>query len=455
MPLFNFSSSTRSLLSNRSLRSGQQPQHRHGGGKHPSAAGPRGSASNANVRPSSAVVRPPSGKQSPRDARMHCTLPLQSDTIESTPAARKVMRHISALGMEDPVTRQSGFDDHCLNASAPQLFQRSESIKATKKTTLQEHPSLIFDDMALDDLPQDMKSLISVASDHTATSEKGIDMQLFHSSLGHLSAAGFDFHEALETSDSTKCQKKFTNSSEESASPSKSEGNDNSQLAAASVEMLPPKSSLAQNGADDEIYRTLGESLQSLQSLSLEELQCMNSISVCEGNNSSRSLWTRPQAASQSQLHIRRSTLESSRLHQSYPRSMRQSQNTAIVGGAQSSYRRDSTSTGHACCAVPLRPSSGHKREWQAPPFVGSFGSTNDGDAASKSPPRKRSTIGTSVIPRRRRLPSIAQLFPDDGGRDDAEAENVAGIGSRRIHLFGVPEVEGSRRHLVSPHGSF
>lgn len=85
----------------------------------------------------------------------------------------KLMRRIGALGMEDPVFG---------------TYNRGPS-----------HPSQIFDDMSLGDVPTDMRSLMSVASDPTAEMDNGVDLSLFHSSLGdlHRSLSGFSHAELL------------------------------------------------------------------------------------------------------------------------------------------------------------------------------------------------------------------------------------------------------------------
>ena len=64
---------------------------------------------------------------------------LKSSTIAPSKKNRQLMRQVSALGMEDPVfgTTEDG----------PQ------------------HPSNIFDDMSLGDVPEDMRDLVSIASD--------------------------------------------------------------------------------------------------------------------------------------------------------------------------------------------------------------------------------------------------------------------------------------------------
>jgi hypothetical protein len=78
-------------------------------------------------------------------------------TIAATRSGCKLMRQVSALGMEDPVFRT--------NERGP------------------EHPSNIFDDMGVNDIPSDMLDMVSIASDHTAAQGDGLDIMLFHMSL--------------------------------------------------------------------------------------------------------------------------------------------------------------------------------------------------------------------------------------------------------------------------------
>lgn len=69
--------------------------------------------------------------------------------ISPTRSSTKLMRQISALGMEDPI--------FCTTEDVP------------------DHPSNIFADMGLEDIPSDMLDLMSVASDPTATRGAGLD----------------------------------------------------------------------------------------------------------------------------------------------------------------------------------------------------------------------------------------------------------------------------------------
>lgn len=73
--------------------------------------------------------------------------------ISPTKTGTRLMRQISGLGMEDPVFRT--------NECGP------------------EHPSNIFDDMSVGDIPSDMLDMVSVASDPTAAQGAGLDFAFF------------------------------------------------------------------------------------------------------------------------------------------------------------------------------------------------------------------------------------------------------------------------------------
>jgi hypothetical protein len=83
--------------------------------------------------------------------------------INPTHSSRQLMREMSGLGMEDPI------------------FGTTEAGPA--------HPSNIFDDMSLGDIAEDMRDMISVASDPIAIGGDGLDVEMFQASLGHLSAS--------------------------------------------------------------------------------------------------------------------------------------------------------------------------------------------------------------------------------------------------------------------------
>ena len=88
----------------------------------------------------------------PKDSRTGCLIAPSKDSVRR-------MRGIDALGMEDPV----------FGSGQPRRLS---------------HPSQVYEDMSLGDIPRDMQDLISVASDPTALMDSGLDSQLFHSSLG-------------------------------------------------------------------------------------------------------------------------------------------------------------------------------------------------------------------------------------------------------------------------------
>jgi hypothetical protein len=84
-------------------------------------------------------------------------------TILPSRSQTKLMRQVSALGMEDPVFR-------------------------TTEQGPPHHPSNIYDDMGITHLPVDMMDMVSVASDPTATLHEGfLDLTLFQQSLANSS----------------------------------------------------------------------------------------------------------------------------------------------------------------------------------------------------------------------------------------------------------------------------
>ena len=86
--------------------------------------------------------------------------------ISASASSRYLMRQVSGLGMEDPV------------------FGESEKEKL--------HPSQIFDDMSVNDIPEDMRDMISVASDPTATHDStGFDTRAFSNELSNFDEFGF------------------------------------------------------------------------------------------------------------------------------------------------------------------------------------------------------------------------------------------------------------------------
>ena len=90
-------------------------------------------------------------------------------TIHPSRSGQKLMRQVSGLGMEDPVF---GTVEHLL---------------------VDQHPSNIFDDMALTDIPQDMRDMVSIASDPTAAKDRGLDTSKFEASLVDMYKSISDF----------------------------------------------------------------------------------------------------------------------------------------------------------------------------------------------------------------------------------------------------------------------
>jgi hypothetical protein len=82
--------------------------------------------------------------------------------ISPSRSGLRAMRQVSALGMEDPI------------------FQTDEEGPA--------HPSNIFSDMGVADIASDCYDMVSVASDHTADSNDGLDREFFNMSLTQVAA---------------------------------------------------------------------------------------------------------------------------------------------------------------------------------------------------------------------------------------------------------------------------
>jgi hypothetical protein len=80
--------------------------------------------------------------------------------ISATKSGSKLMRQISALGMEDPI--------FCTTEDVPN------------------HPSNVFDDMGFDDIPSDMIDLMSLVSDPTAVPGDEHFKSLLHVNFKHI-----------------------------------------------------------------------------------------------------------------------------------------------------------------------------------------------------------------------------------------------------------------------------
>ena len=90
---------------------------------------------------------------------------LKRNVIEPTTSNHRLMRQMSALGMEDPVF-----------GATPEDCPR--------------HPSNIFDDMSIHDVPEDMRDMVSIASDPTADERRGgFDAMVYRTCLGDMQRA--------------------------------------------------------------------------------------------------------------------------------------------------------------------------------------------------------------------------------------------------------------------------
>jgi hypothetical protein len=439
--------------------------------------------------------------------------------ITATPEARRVMRHISGLGMEDPTL----FEANNNNLRGRQARQRATDTDPMRFTEDHHGPVdtvedagaavaaeekaagaslLLFqdmriEDMRIEDMPLDMRSAMSVESDPTATfsaSNGGVDVQMFHSSLGHIT--GWLPLQPLDDKVS-KVKKSATSQQEEELDteqllqslPCDHDEPAKEQEETAAADASKQGSSRTKNVLCDAMIEQalLGASLNSLQSLSLDELQMHSSLghfanphvflaaapseSSDEGGgggvikrsdrHSRRALTTarsvariavppgsitrvasRRRHAAGSNPAYRSPSDWKDRLHQSMP------MNVKLTSGGNGNCRDPAALSASAelssssICSRPARP------EWKAPPSVaalsrssltlghdadddhraetkGGGGDTITGGLkaheeeprhhpATLSPSLTRPAAAVVIIPKKRALPSIQCLFPED-----------------------------------------
>jgi hypothetical protein len=462
--------------------------------------------------------------------------------ITATPEARRVMRHISGLGMEDPTM----FVANANHVRGMQVRQRAADTDPMRFTEDHHGPvddgddaaaaaaaevdadaSLrLFQDMRIEDMPLDMRSAMSVESDPTATfscSNGGVDVQMFHSSLGHIT--GWlplppldDINKEANDNKVSKVKQSATSQQEEL---------DTEQL----LQSLPcddddPPQEVVNEAADaskqgsgttknvlcDAMIEQalLGASLNSLQSLSLDELQMHSSLgnfanprvflaaapseSSDEGGgggaikrsdrHSRRALTTARSVAriagptpgppgSPTRVESRRRHAAGSnpayrspsdwkdRLHQSMPMNVKLtgggSGGGGNGGGGSGGKYRDPAAASEEVSSnsISSRPA---KPEWKAPPSVVALSRSSmtlshdagDDRAATKggggdkctgvlkaheeepqhhpstlSPSLTRPAAAVVIIPKKRALPSIQCLFPEDSAPPSTTATTM------------------------------
>jgi hypothetical protein len=136
-----------------------------------------------NSMPGSCRSVPPTHTQNENKRLPGAGTPGIRKQINATLSSRQLMRQMSGLGMEDPI------------------------FKTTEAELTPAHPSNIFDDMSLGDIAEDMRDMISIASDPTAAGGDGLDVDMFQASLGCLNASISDFSSfklSLHSKDTTK-----------------------------------------------------------------------------------------------------------------------------------------------------------------------------------------------------------------------------------------------------------
>ena len=91
--------------------------------------------------------------------------------IAPTPQQRQLMRQVSGLGLEDPIFGKNLHLDDSIN---------------------KEHASFFFDDMDINDIPEDMRDMFSLASDRTDVVEADEVQSLDSKSMGSLPPLGLE-----------------------------------------------------------------------------------------------------------------------------------------------------------------------------------------------------------------------------------------------------------------------
>lgn len=414
--------------------------------------------------------------------------------IVATPESRQIMRHISGLGMEDPVTFmvRAQAQTQATQAHSPAVTPESDGKSNPSRRRDNLPPSTgkssgdgengdgdgiqdniyrqpVFRDMKLEDIPRNMRSILSMESDPTARLPPpslslpslnhndpvvhnlriGIGLDEFHSSLGRLLTGLHDVEEGEGADRPNK----------ESSAADHNPLADTEQL----LRSLPDsggdsggaKSRDREASAIEQAVLSLGASLSSLQSLSLEELQKPATLKssgkdprlFLEAASSTRSMQmgARQQGgaggATPSSRRYPQHCQQLSRrdhddrLHSSMPLNVRIiSASTASPLSSTSSLLRKNVKP--ALFAAPFSPSPTrpHKLRYRAPPSISSLcplpeakkaetsaGGAEAMDAKSRSPPGKGGSWQASeksasavVVPKMRALPSLNQLFPED-----------------------------------------
>lgn len=99
--------------------------------------------------------------------------------IAPTNRQKQLMRQVSGLGLEDPIFGKNLHLDDSMN---------------------KEHASFFFEDMDINDIPEDMRDMFSLASDRTDVVDTDLDVQSYDSkSFGSLPPLGLEDNAAPQT----------------------------------------------------------------------------------------------------------------------------------------------------------------------------------------------------------------------------------------------------------------
>jgi hypothetical protein len=414
--------------------------------------------------------------------------------IVATPQSRQIMRHISGLGMEDPTTYMAQAQSQAQASDADESPNRRGRRKSSTEAPALKSKSpdgkddgvndrmLVFQDMKLADLPKDMRSILSVESDPTArlppppassgesgsggdtdpaggTYGIGIDMEMFHSSLGHLDAVLHGYDDDDTDEDPGRADQGPGGSAALRDPPHETEQllrslPDSGEGAGHSSRSRDKEASAMEQAA------LLGASLSSLQSLSLEELQKpatlkssgMDPRLFLEAASSTRSMLVTKPGGLSPQGREGSTPLSSSqqlsrddhhRFHSSMPLHVKVLPTPAAANALSSSSSLLRKNARPALLSAPFSPSgtaSRHsKLRYRAPPSITSLcplpeaaklpspvGKGGAAGRASKDCARAAAAVAAVAVPRMRALPSLHQLFP---GGDGDQPKESAGSG--------------------------
>jgi hypothetical protein len=101
------------------------------------------------------------------------------EMINASSSNEALMRRVSGLGMEDPVINASS-SNKAIMRRVSGLGMEDPVFGTRADEGRPDNPSAhIFDDMSIGDVPEDMRDLVSIASDQTAFRGAGLDQPIY------------------------------------------------------------------------------------------------------------------------------------------------------------------------------------------------------------------------------------------------------------------------------------